>query len=379
MARSDAIRSLGLIRASGSTARVLNLPLVQERFGVTPEYQAQPLFRVPVFNRALLLKHVVRAHERQHFDHPPSTTLKIVFAFSKRELHLGGHSIMFGERNFDRVIKEACGSSNDSDLTADIELLGLLNSLPSFDPFLMRERLRQNGYEPARCYFDLSNADVLQMRTFVTGEIGQLVDLAAANSGGSTRELARKLADKLMTDETAKGLDPLRIALQLSIEDYREGVFAWKGFLYYRWLALSLLPSLSDFKHELLSLRVNGADAETRIQLATARARLGKLLDAAVKRVDEALLDYGTAYFGLSSGEAAVFRSFLLRAPSMFVSTGEAIGVIQHMMSFWRFRFPRSSQAIMHADDAFEIYADFEATLANLDFSSNPDDCLMAC
>lgn len=377
MAKSDAGRSLGFIRASGSTARVLNLPLVEERFGATEDYQAKPLFRTPLLNSALLLKHVVRKHERHHFESAPTTTLKIVLPFSKLELHLGGQSILFGERNFERAIKEACGSADANSITADIELISLLNSIPSFDPFLMRERLRQSGFEPARCYFDLSDADIQKMRSFVTEEISQLVNLAFANGGGSSRELARKLADKLMTDETAKGLDALRVALQLSEEDYREGIFSWKGFLYYRWLARSLMPTLPVFKEDLFSVRVNDADQEARNQLAALRSRLGKLLDSAVQRVDEALLDYGTAYFGLSSGDASVFRSFLLRAPSLFIPTGEAIGVIQHMVSFWGFRFPRGSKKILQADEAFEVYMEFEATLANLDFSQGGDACVI--
>jgi hypothetical protein len=95
------------------------------------------------------------------------------------------------------------------------------------------------------------------------------------------------------------------------------------------------------------------------------RARLSQLFDAAVARVEAALLDYGQAFAGLSGGDAPAFRAFLLRAPAMFVPIGEAIGAIQHAESFWRFRFPRGQQHILQADEAFELYSEFLASLEN--------------
>jgi hypothetical protein len=49
-----------------------------------------------------------------------------------------------------------------------------------------------------------------RMRAFVGKEIGQLVNLAFATGGRDAGDLSQRLADKLMTDETAQALDPLR-------------------------------------------------------------------------------------------------------------------------------------------------------------------------
>jgi hypothetical protein len=359
-------RSLKLIRASGSTARVLNLILVAERFGESEEHRAKPLLQTPALNQALYLKHVLRPHERAAFDMPPKTTTKIVFPYSKTELQLGGRSVLVGERNFQRALKEMCGAAAPEKLAADIDLIQLLNSLPSFDPFLMRERLRQNGYAPSRCYFELSEADIVKMREFVASEIAQLVDLAFANGGGASRDLARKMADKLMTDETAKALDPLRMALQLSEQDYREGVFSWKGFIYYRWLASTLFPKLRALQKDILLARVNGADSEERRQLGALRKRVATMLNTAVERVDNELTKYGTAFAGLSGGDAAAFRNFLLGAPQLFIPIGEALGAIQHVDSFWRFRFPPGVPMMMDTDEAFDLFIEYETTLGAL-------------
>lgn len=235
MRRGDGQRDLALIRASGSTARVLNLALVHERFGATEEYLAKPLFHDQRLNRALIVKHTVRAHERDLFANPMLSATKIILPYAAHELELGGTSFMVDEKLFERQLQSELGVYADrADHDADVELLRLLAALPSFDPFLLRERLRHQGLDPARCYFDLSEADIVRMRAHVGGEIAQLVKLAFATGGHDAGHLSQRLADKLMTDETATALDPLRETLRLSAAEYVEGVFAWKGFLYYR-------------------------------------------------------------------------------------------------------------------------------------------------
>ncbi len=366
MNKPAGLRSLSLVRESGSTARVLNLALVHERFGRTPDHAEAPFFRSAMLNRALILKHVLRPNERALFLEPPLTAMKIVFPFAGVDLELGGQALLYGERRFERALSEALGDGARVHLADDLELLRLLNDLPSFDPFLMRERLRQCGYEPARCYFDMSEADLERMRAFVGKEILALVGLAYANGGAEARDLSQRLADKLMTDETARALDPLRQTLQLSELDYREGVFAWKGFLYYKWICADLLRRIPALTQELTATRISGGDAKTLSALAGLRKRIDELMNLGADKVDAALLDYGAAFAGLAEGRPSLFRDFLLRAPDMFEPIGEAIGTLTHIESFWRFRFPHARPQLLPADEALDIFTEFEATLGGM-------------
>jgi hypothetical protein len=368
--QKDGRRDLSLIRSSGSTARVLNLTLAYERFGETEEYRNKPLFKNPRLNRALILKHVLRAHERDLFERPMTTATKVILPFAAGQLELGGTSFMVDEIRFDRMLKDTVGGYNSAaDLAADAELLRVMAALPSFDPFLLRERLRHMGVDPARAYFDLAEADVARMRAFVGNEIAQLVSLAFATGGKDAGGLSQRLADKLMTDETAKTLDPLRETLKLSGEDYIEGVFAWKGFLYYKWLVDEIRPGLTEFKPRFAGLRVVRASQDERQQSAQTRRDILAKMDIALARVDETLLKYDAAFAALSEGEPAEFRSFLLKAPSLFIPIGEAVGVIRHISSFWSFRFPGDAIPMMDADEAIEVLQDFEATLAGVELA----------
>lgn len=369
MRNKDGRRDLSLIRASGSTARVLNLALTFERFGETEDYAKSPMFKNPRLNRALIVKHVVRAHERELFTRPVTSATKVILPYAAAQLELGGISFMVGESRFEKLMRDAVGQyENQADFEADAELLRVLASLPSFDPFLMRERMRTMGVEPARCYFDIAEADLSRMRAFVGKEIAQLVSLAFATGGRDAGDLSKRLAEKLMTDETAKSLDPLRATLRLSGEEYIEGVFAWKGFLYYKWLMDEIRPQLGEFKPRFAGLRVVGADNEERRSLAETRRDILDKMAKAVSRVDETLLEYGSAFAALADGQPAAFRSFLLKAPSLFIPMGEAVGVVRHIHSFWRFRFPDAGAPVMDADEAIEVLHDFETTIAGVDF-----------
>lgn len=369
MRQKDGRRDLSLIRASGSTARVLNLALAYERFGETDDYKNKPLFRNPRLNRTLILKHVLRNHERELFTRPMTTATKVILPYAAAELELGGTSFMVGEIRFERLLKDAVGGyTNDADLLADAELLRVMAALPSFDPFLLRERLRHMGVDPARAYFDIAEADIARMRAFVGREIAQLVSLAFATGGNDAGGLSQRLADKLMTDETAKTLDPLRQTLRLSGEEYIEGVFAWKGFLYYKWLMDEIRPGLANFKPRFAGLRVSRASSEERHDLAETRRDILEKMGLAMNKVDETLLEYGAAFAALADGQPSAFRNFLLKAPSLFIPIGEAVGVIRHIDSFWRFRFPEGVTPMMEADEAIEVLHDFESTVAGVEF-----------
>ncbi|MEQ1489115.1 MAG: hypothetical protein ABL932_01050 [Terricaulis sp.] len=374
MRQKDGRRDLSLIRASGSTARVLNLSLAFERFGETDDYKNKPLFKNPRLNRALILKHVVRQHERELFTRPTTTATKVILPYAAEALELGGISFMVNEIRFERLLKDAVGGyTNEADLIADAELLKVMAALPSFDPFLMRERLRVMGIDPARAYFDIAEADIARMRAFVGKEIAQLVSLAFATGGVDAGGLSQRLADKLMTDETAKTLDPLRQTLRLSGEEYIEGVFAWKGFLYYKWLMDEIRPGLSEFKPRFAGLRISQATADERRDLAETRRDILMKMELALGRVEETLLEYGVAFASLAEGQPSAFRTFLLKAPSMFIPIGEAVGVIRHINSFWRFRFPDAATPMMEADEAIEVLHDFETTVEGVDFVKNKE------
>lgn len=371
MTKSADRRDLSRVRESAATTRVLDLAFVEQRFGDTEEYLQKPLFKSRLLNTSIIMKHALRLNERALFNHRRVTATKIVFPFSSTDLRLGGAGVFVGEPDFERTLKAKLHYKTPGDLEDDMAVLRLIDELPSFDPFLMRERMRLANLEPARCYFEVSDADASRMQKFVSSQIAALVQLAFANSVGAPQELSIKLAEKLMTDETAQSLDPLRATLRLSGDEYREGVFAWKGFLYYKWLVGELSPRLGDLARSILTARVFNVGRDDMTAINHTRQRIVKVLGVTANRVQQALGDYDAAFDSLAQGKPTAFRDFLLSAPKMFLVIGEAVGTIKHIDSFWRFRFPAGRTASMEGDEAFEIFGDFELTLGGIQAANN--------
>ena len=80
---------------------------------------------------------------------------------------------------------------------------------------------------------------------------------------------------------------------------------------------------------------------------------------------------YDDAYSSLTvDGRPTAFRDFLLAAPDMFMSLGEQSGAVQHIASFWRFRFPLGRRVAVSPDELMDIFMDFEDGLQCV---TNPD------
>ena len=374
---SDGRRNLALIRESGSTARVLNLALVFERFGSSEAFAASPMFRCQRLNRALIIKHVVRPHERSLFERPEPHTTKIVFPFSATELGLGGASMMVGEKHFDALFRKTVGESLDEDdFAADFELLCMLHETPSFDPFLLREQLRRIGREPARCFFDISAGDIERMLKFVATEIEPLTTLAFGATGRRAEKISMRLSEKLMTDENAQVLDPLRQTLRLDPAEYREGVFAWKGFLYYAWLLRDMSERHHQFVLDFERCVLLGADRTTRAEIERLRRDIVRRVDLVMQRAGAAMIDYSEAFGAFARGNPTAFRSFLLAAPAQFAPLGEAIGAVTHIHTFWEFRFPPPTPQRLEAEEALEILQEFDRMLCGIDLIQETEDVL---
>jgi hypothetical protein len=361
--------SLALLRQSGSTARVLNLVTVRERFRDDPSWSAHPLFVCKRLNESIILKHSPRSDERDLFPVGTSSVTKIIIPFSVDDVKLGGMSTFVESKNFRVQIQEVMGyDQSDERYQRDISILEEIARLPSLDPYLLREKINRMNLNVARIYFNITEADMLRMREHVTAEIQQLVSLAFAASSANTNAMSQRLAGLLLEDETSEALKPLRATLRLSASEYREGMFGWKGFLYYKWRAVDLQKSLNPLAKEILTIKIKGATTEDTMFLNGVRERIVHRLGVAAGEVRAALKLYDQAFQTLvSEGQPNQFRSFLLSAPSMFVATGEYLAALEHIASFWRFRFNKPGERSIGVEEAYDLFQQFESSLGGIE------------
>ena len=180
MQTDRSIRSLSLL-GGASTSRVLNLVAIGARHDKKPEYSKLPLFQSSVLNRSIILKHRVRSDETYLFPGTKTVATKIIVPFEVADLRVGGHSFLVDQRGFRDTVSEI-GNHGNSSAERDIDVLRLINAIPSLDPFLLREHLRAHDIDVGECYFDISPADRLKMYEFTAEAIQRLIALAMGDA-----------------------------------------------------------------------------------------------------------------------------------------------------------------------------------------------------
>ncbi|MFZ0266511.1 MAG: hypothetical protein WAL33_02640 [Caulobacter sp.] len=358
-------RSLRALDREASTSRVLNLVAIEAHSGHRPEHSAAPLFRNRILNAALLVKHRLRADDIFLFNEVRPNATKVIIPFERSDLGLGGQSFFVGQRGWTTLLREAC--NEPTDMARDIATLRLIDQLPSLDPFLLREHLLRHGRSVAPSYFALSEADMRQMQSFVSVQLSHLIQQAYRHAGEvAPAAHAARLVEALLSADVDGRLEPLRKTLGMDSESFKEGVFSWKGFLYYKWTLTRLWSELETVGEEITRLKVTGSRDEAAQSLVDdTRKRLRQGIIAERKAIVRGLDIYDRAFDGLTdNGRPQAFREFLQRAPDMFLSLGERVGVVAHIASFWRYRFPLGTPLVADIDEIIDILQDFDSGLS---------------
>lgn len=355
-----AVRSLEHLERSASTARVLNLLKVSHEHGDTDDWRARPFFETPGLNSALIIKHRLRRDEIDLFHGRRQVATKVIIPIDRSDLRTGGRYVFVNQTRFEATLREVFGVEGDH---PDIRTLQLIDQLPSLDPFLLREQLRRAGLDPAPCYFALSEADLGRMLEFVKGEITPLVSLSLGTEMTSSASIER-MAAKILSNAPGDRMDALGATLRLNPEQYQEGVFCWKGFLYYKWSLRSLMGDIKSVAENVGKIRpVGPMDHNAREYVERGRNVLRSQIVQTCTEVRQTLRIYDEAYANLTQHDNPLaFRDFLLEAPALFSRLGDQLGAIQHIVSFWNFRFAPKAPA-PGVDELIDIFMDFETGL----------------
>ena len=362
------IRNLDNLTRSASTARVLNLLRVHAEHGQTEAWAEAPLFKSPILNRSLVLKHRLRRDEIDRFRLRRHVATKVILPIDSGDLRVGGRYFFINQIGYDKTLEEMFGIGPGH---PDIRTLAVIESLPGLDPFLLREQLRRKGVEPAPCYFNLREADLAQMSAFVANEISPLVNLSL--NGGAVGDLENDssaviLTAKILSNSAGEDLSALGLTLRLPPEQYEEGVFSWKGFLYYKWALKAVIGDVGGVVEGVRKAKPLGkVTPQEHGTLARSREMVRQRIMATCESTSAMLRVYDDAFKGLTEqGNPTAFRDFLLDAPMLFARLGERLGAIQHIVSFWNFRMhPKSPQP--SAEELIDLLSDFENSLLSRD------------
>lgn len=360
--RDRSFRSLKGLEKTGATSRVLNLAALSVRQAERRETPPEPFFTAAALRGALIIKHRLRPGEEQVFSRPRYTATKLVIPFERTDLSLGGRYLFVGQQGWLKML----GALRNQPAAEphDAGVLEALDALPSLDPFLVREQLKRQGFPMAAAHFVLSPADLERMQAFVHAELEALVRLACGGEqlGGETDKLVRAL----LSGEDDTRLEALRGAMQLGDAEYGEGLFCWRGLLYYKWAMRDVFPTLQEMTSDIGNVRLVGPrNEQTVAAIYELKTRVACALAGRMQEVAASVQAYDEAYALLRDRiDPAGFCRFLLNAPASFRIVGEAMGVLSHAASYWRYRFPLDAPLLATPDELTDILEEYEFTLS---------------
>ena len=363
LANDRSIRSLTALTGA-STSRVLNLAAIAVANGDNADHRSTPFFTSSIMNSCILLKHRVRSDETYMFPDSRPVATKIIVPFDIKDLKAGGRSFFVNQRGYHENLR-SIGNYNTRSMERDLAVLRIVNALPSLDPFLLREHLRGHSIDAADCYFSISPADRQAMQDYVMLEIRRLIELATGGGEGGHASTTR-LVEALLSSQVDEKLEPLRLTLSMDPADFREGVFSWRGFLYYKWCMERVWPDILTVLRAIRTVTPLGPmDSEAKAFLRQSQMNIIEKVRDAGQAVQKILKIYDAAYDDLVKHQAPkTFRDFLLSAPYLFVDLGEKMGVISHIVSFWRFRFPDAASLKVDGEELSLIFQDFNSGFA---------------
>jgi len=361
MSGDRSVRRLSAL-ATASSSRVLNLVAIAAANAENDGHQKSPLFVSPAFNHSLILKHRLRADETDLFASRRAIATKIIIPFERNDLKFGGRSLFVGQKGFEELVQEVGNYRDRGDLKRDLDVMRLIDTVPSLDPFLLREHLRCNDLAPDSCYFAISEADQRRMYDYASQEVSRL---AAMASGTKHYGATSRMVTALLSNEVNEKLEPLRATLGLKPAEFSEGVFSWRGFIYYKWCLDEHWPQLIRALKGIKAIfPIGRTNSEERAFIEASKNLILRGAKSNSSEIRSIISVYDTAYASLvEHHEPKLFRDFLLGAPKLFLDIGDRMGAMSHITSFWNYRFPVGAPRTADAEELIAIFQDFTKSL----------------
>ena len=359
------VQSLRSIAARSSSARVLDLHSLAMGDEELRDYRERPLFSHPVLNRTIIVKHHPRPGDFDYRVEGRAVTTKVIFPFDPGDLDLGGQFLLVDEpdlvEQFDRQLDCA-----DGDMARDIAVLRIIDSLPTLDPFLLREALTAAKYDIAPCYFRLSPADQTEMLEFVAHQVETLIELCFSGpKAGAFAGKAKRLSELLLGDGDDPELEPLRMALRLEPEQFVNAIFAWKALLYYRWRSRVLAPELKATRKSIGEVDATRFEGHLTPFVRQAVLRLEATVRDCERRIAQLFKIYDDVFETLTVQRTPEpFRKLLVDGPRIFARLGERMGRLEQVVSYWRHQFPDLKTRQLPPEAVFEGLRNLLAAMA---------------
>lgn len=304
-------------------------------------------FRNKPMNRLVLIKDAVP--ETDPRSSTSSIGTKLYFPFNENDIYEGGRTIFVHDKHLEHAFAENFGETGlKPDLLADdTKILRVLDQLPSLDPFLMKDALRNNGFDINPAYFEVGKELWNEIETYILQSFEPLVQAAYPGSTIDSDERARVLVQKIWEGRDLDTLRPLAAAFKLPAGHELDIFAAWKGINFYAFQFDRAKPLMMEMMTWFKDLQIPAGvlSAAERKELMGNLDEAKNQLRAEWQLADNIIRDYRNSYDKLFRKKEGAddFMAFLKRSHKAYWDIGNALGKTSHASYCWNAmskRFP---------------------------------------
>jgi len=330
---------LGALLRSGP-ARKFDISYFTTNQGAVPAKDKGILFEDPMLNSTLLFKYSMLNLRQGDAPEKPVKTL-VYIPYDLHAPATGGESFIFSENNYREfyACKNEHKDARSKPSERDLEILTVLDSVPTFSPLILEMAFERAGLEIPGAYLDLTDSMRRKLRTLMKSRIRPLIIAAFGDQTRRVEHAVEELTTKLFTLHDVGEILPFVTALHLPPEESVDLMTSWVGITYFEHeyaAAQGDLRGVAEFlnsnPHRRGGLnRVNREEIFLHVEYIRKRMKEDW---ATIRRLSK---EYKDAYEGLIFREdVQSFREFLLNCKNSYWELGDLLGRFEQIAIAWK-------------------------------------------
>ena len=305
----------------------------------------------------------------------------IYLPYSTDAIDEGGCAIYLRQKNYKRILLDTIGSApiesagqgSHGDITElpdniqyDLKLLDILDSVPTLDPFLLKECLDSNGVIYDSSILRLDPNEESEIKQLISGKISPIIQKAfeSANKRADNHErLLLALWDPTMPEAKA-----FVHAFGINESETSQVFSAWKGITFYQLQARATAPKLKEMLEWLKSKDAMPFDAVANKaympQLQMYNNKIVALVNQNIAEMRTIIQKYDSSFGTFIAGSPHELVSFLRSVRRIYYLMGYCISSLKSAAAIFVNVVKPPDYARLNFDDTNTLYTRLDTTLS---------------
>lgn len=313
----------------------------------------------------------MRAKKQKAAETPQSQIVTMVYSpFDFDDIPGGGTSFELGSSQQDMMLQEAVGfnpKGGADTVERDLKILGVLEELPSLDPFLLKDKMIGEGLEVDETYFDISEEEFLAIKNYILKKFEPITRKVIGSNTDQARKHSEEFIMKLWEGQDLSYLAPITQVFNLDPSHASDIYYAWKGLSYYEFNYKKDLTTLLTFADWLQnkSQPAHYVPPEEAVELQTLSRQVAVKFARHLEQSSKILRSYNDAYEELfvREGDSKQFVSILQRSSDLFWKTSASISALNHAVAVWSQQTVKKDREKLNADELRPLLTTLEKVI----------------